>query len=150
VTEFLFYQVQGEPPESVLPTLVERSRGRGWKVVVQVTTPERLQALDEHLWTYTDDSFLPHGTDLEPNAAEHPVLLTLGDANGNDAAIRFLVDGAALPADPSGYERVIVLFDGKEDEALTLARAQWRAVKASGHEATYWLRDEDGRWRKKA
>lgn len=134
----------------MLPNLVERSRARGWRVVVQVTTEERLQALDDHLWTFSDESFLPHGTDREPDSVDHPVLLTMGDGNANAAAIRFLVEGAPLPSDCSAYERVIVLFDGRDDDALAQARVQWRAVMQSGQPATYWQRDEDGRWRKKA
>lgn len=148
VTEILFYQLQGERPEAVLPTLIERSRERGWRVVVQTASEERLRALDDHLWTYTDESFLAHGTDREPAPEEHPVLLTQGDGNANGAVVRFLIEGAPLPADASPYERVVVLFDGNEEESLALARGQWRQAKAAGHEATFWQR-EGGRWRKK-
>lgn len=149
MTEVLFYQLQGERPETVLPTLLERSRERGWRVVVQATSEERLGALDDHLWTYTDESFLAHGTDREPNPGEQPILLTLGQGNANEAAVRVLLEGAPLPTDASGYERLVVLFDGNDEESLALAREQWRAVRAAGHDATYWQR-QDGRWRKKA
>ena len=77
MTEILFYHLQRQPLEAVLPTLLEKSLGRGWRAAVQATTAERLAALDDHLWTFTDDSFLPHGTDREPDAADQPVVLTL-------------------------------------------------------------------------
>jgi DNA polymerase-3 subunit chi len=150
MTDVLFYHLQRQPLEAVLPTLVERSLERGWRVVVQVTSEERLAALDDHLWTYSDDGFLPHGTEREPDAATQPVLLTLSGANPNGASIRFLVDGADLPEDAGAYERMVVLFDGTDIDALALARDRWRAVKAAGHEATYWQQDERGRWQKKA
>lgn len=134
----------------MLATLLERSRERGWRVVVQATSPERVQALDDHLWTFSDDSFLPHGTDAEPNAAENPVLLTTGDGNANDAGVRFLVEGAPLPSDVASYLRVVLLFDGDDEESLTHAREQWRVAKGAGHDATYWQQDEEGRWRKRA
>ena len=150
MTQVLFYHLQRQPLEAVLPTLVAKSLERGWRAVVQATSEERLAALDDHLWTFSDESFLPHGTERDADPAEHPVLLTLSEGNRNGAAVRFLVEGAAFPADGGAYERVIVLFDGNDPDALAAAREQWRTVKAAERDATYWQQDERGRWGKKA
>ena len=150
MTEILFYHMQRRPLESVLPSLIEKSLERGWRAGVQAVTEERLQALDDGLWTFSDESFLPHGTDRDPDAASQPVVLTLRDANVNGASIRFLVDGAALPEDAGAYARIVVLFDGTDQDALLLAREQWRGAKEAGHTIAYWQQDESGRWRKKA
>ncbi len=150
MTEVLFYHLQRQPLEAVLPALLEKSLERGWRALVQATTPERLSALDDHLWTYSEESFLPHGTDREPDAADQPVVLTLGEGNPNGASVLFLVEGAAVPANAAAYERLVVLFDGNDPEALALARAQWQAVKAAGHIVTYWQQDARGRWERKA
>jgi DNA polymerase III subunit chi len=150
MTDILFYHLQRQPLEAVLPSLLAKSRERGWRVAVEVPVEERLAALDDHLWTFSDDSFLAHGTDREPDAAEQPIVLTTGPANPNGAAIRFLVAGAAVPAELADYERVVLLFDGNDDEALAAARQDWRKLKAAGREATYWQQDEHGRWHKKA
>lgn len=150
MTEILFYHLQHQPLERVLPTLVERSLARGWQAAIQTASEERLAALDDQLWTYADESFLPHGTDREPDAASQPVVLTTRDANPNAAAIRFLVEGADLPADAASYARLCVLFDGTDQDALLRAREQWRQAKEAGHEVAYWQQDESGRWNKKA
>jgi DNA polymerase III subunit chi len=150
MTEILFYHLQGQKPESVLTTLLEKSLERGWRAVVQGASEERMEALDAHLWTYRDDGFLPHGTWREGEAAEQPVLLTLGDDNPNAAQVRFLIDGAALPADVQSYARIVLLFDGEDAEAVAAARGAWSAAKAQGHEATYWQGDAQGRWVKQS
>ena len=150
MTEILFYHLQNQPLERVLPSLVERSLERQWRAAIQVASEERLPALDDGLWTYADDSFLPHGTDRDPDHAGQPVVLTLKGTNPNDAAIRFLVEGAALPEDADDYARICVLFDGTDEDALLRARAQWKEAKAAGHVIAYWQQDEDGRWQKKA
>ncbi len=150
MTEVLFYHLQRQPLEAVLPALLEKSLERGWRAVVQATTEERLSALDDHLWTFSDDSFLPHGTDREAIVADQPVVLTLGGGNPNGASIRFLLEGAEVPEDASAYQRMVILFDGNDVEALAIARDQWRAVKAAGHDATYWQQDQRGRWERKA
>ena len=148
MTEMLFYHLRRQPIERVLPALLERSIERGWRAVVQAPGEERLDALDAHLWTFRDESFLPHGTWREAEAAEQPVLLTIHDHNPNGAAIRFLIDGAPVPADARAYERIVVLFDGEDPDALATARACWSESKAQGFEVTYWQTDDHGRWQR--
>jgi DNA polymerase-3 subunit chi len=150
MAEILFYHLQGQKLEAVLPLLLEKSLARGWRVVVQGGTEERIEALDAYLWTYRDDGFLPHGTWREQDAAMQPVLLTVNDGNANAAQVRFLVDGAPMPAEAADYERIVLVFDGDDEEAVQGARAQWADVKARGLAATYWQPDENGRWQQKA
>jgi DNA polymerase-3 subunit chi len=150
MAEVLFYHLQNQALEDVLPTLLQKTLERNWRAAVQVTTEERQAALDDHLWTFTEDSFLPHGTDREAHAADQPVLITLSEDNPSKASVRFLAEGADLPPDMGAYQRIVILFDGNDSQALALAREQWRKVKAEGHDATYWQQDERGRWQRKA
>src|SRR3974390_3727622 len=116
MAEILFYQLKGQTPEQVLPALLQKSLDRGWRVVVQASSDERVEALDAHLWTWRDDSFLPHGTWRDPEAAEQPIVLTADDKNPNGAAGRFLVDGARLANEEGNYERIVLLFDGDDPD----------------------------------
>ncbi|MCF3641494.1 DNA polymerase III subunit chi [Rhizobium sp. TRM95111] len=149
MSEVLFYHLTESRLEDALPSLVDKSLERGWRVAVQTGTPERRDALDAHLWTFRDDSFLPHGTDEQAFAADQPVLLTASPGNPNGATIRFLVDGAEPPS-LDGYERVIFLFDGHDQPELDAARAHWKRLKGEGHQLTYWQQTNEGRWVKKA
>jgi DNA polymerase IIIc chi subunit len=150
MTEFLFYHLQGQPVERVLPVLLEKSIARGWRVVVHTSSEERVDALDAYLWTYREDSFLPHGTFREATAAGQPVLLTVKDHNPNAAKVRLLIDQAPLPEDVDQYDRVIVLFDGGDDEAVAEARDRWQIAKSRGFAVTYWQADDSGRWQRRA
>jgi DNA polymerase-3 subunit chi len=149
MSEVYFYHLQNQPLEKVLPQLIEKCLERGWRCVVQAQSDERVTALDQHLWTWRDDSFLPHGTDSEANASEQPVLLTTSDGNANAAQVRFFVEGASS-RDLAGYERAIYLFDGNDPDAVDNARAQWKTAQEAGHTVTYWQQDEAGRWQQKA
>jgi DNA polymerase-3 subunit chi len=150
MTEILFYHLQRQPLERVLPTLLEKSLERGWRVVVQAASEERAEALDAHLWTFRDDSFLPHGTWREAEARAQPILLTVHGDNPNGASVRFLLDGVALPPDVASYERIVLLFDGEDPDAVDTARARWSEAKQNGFEVTYWQPDDNGRWQRKA
>lgn len=154
MTEILFYHLQHQPIERVLPALLEKSLERGWRVIVQSSSDERVEALDAHLWTYSDSSFLPHGTVRGGDAAEQPILLTADGDNRNGAQVRFLIDGAPLPDKLDDYLRLVLIFDGGDEDAVAAARLQWKTVKErsveQGLAATYWQPDEQGRWVKKA
>ena len=149
MTEVLFYHLQNRTVEDVLPGLLERSVERGWRVVVQCSE-DRVEMLDAHLWTYKDDGFLPHGTGKDGMSGDQPILLTAGDDNPNDASVRFLVDGAPLPEDAAPYERIVLLFNGEDPDAVSTARERWTAAKSLGLDVTYWQPDENGRWQRKA
>jgi DNA polymerase-3 subunit chi len=147
-TEVWFYHLERTGLEQALPELLEKTLQRGWRALVRVREAARLQHLDGWLWTYRDESFLPHAPDDEPNAARQPVLLTTGFENANGADVLFLVDGAE-PGDLGGYARCVVLFDGGDEAQLAVARAQWSAVKASGAAVSYWKQQARG-WEKQA
>jgi DNA polymerase III subunit chi len=132
----------------VLPVLLEKTLERGWRAVVQVGMPEQLDALDDGLWTYRDESFLPHGQARDGHAEFQPVFLTSGDETPNGAGVRFLVEGA-VPATYRGFMRLIFMFDGANGHAVASARAQWKAAKAAGCGCAYWQQSEAGRWEKK-
>ncbi len=150
MTEMLFYHLERQSLERVLPALLERSLERGWRVVVQAPSEERIDALDAQLWTYRDDSFLPHGTWREADAREQPILLTISDDNPNAAAVRFLIDGAPVPEDADAYQRIVLIFDGKDPDAITAARTRWSEGKAKGFAVTYWQTDAHGRWQRRS
>lgn len=148
-SEVLFYHLERQPLERVLPGLLEKTLQRGWRAVVQAGSAERLEALDASLWTYSDESFLAHGTAKDGHAEDQPIFLTLDPVTPNGAGVRFLVDGADAP-DYETHIRLVFLFDDNDDEAKAHARQQWAAAKAAGCKVSYWKQSPEGRWENKA
>ncbi|MEL6746324.1 MAG: DNA polymerase III subunit chi [Pseudomonadota bacterium] len=161
MTEVWFYHLERAAALDVVPTLLEKTLERGWRAIVRTSDPERIATWDTHLWVYREDSFLPHAaalTDAAPASASEAhhawlarqqVVLTTATDVPNGATVGFLVDGAA-PEAIDGYERVVLLFDGRNADELQAARGHWSALKAAGHALTYWQQDQSGRWQKKA
>ncbi|HYG27603.1 MAG TPA: DNA polymerase III subunit chi [Caulobacteraceae bacterium] len=147
--EVWFYHLERSSLEQVLPELLERTLQRGWKALVRTGQPQRVDQLDAHLWTWRDDSFLPHGTAEEPMAERQPVLLTSANDNPNGAQALFLIDGAE-PGDLSPHERCIILFDGRDEAALASARVHWKSFKAEGRSISYWKQGAERGWEKQA
>lgn len=143
--EFFFYHLERQPLQIVLPVLLEKTLSRGWRACVRFSSAERLDTIDSALWTYRDDAFLPHGSTRDGFVDRQPIFLTLEADNPNDAQVLFLLE-AAEEADPERFMRIVRLFDDADEEAKTKARAEWRDVKASGFDVSYWRQDQRGAW----
>ena len=145
MTEVLFYHLQAHPLEQVLPVLLERCLERGWRAVVLTGSDERTAALNAHLWSYRDDSFLPHGAVADGHAAAQPVYLSTRFVNPNQAQVLFLTDGADC-AEIASFMRCVDLFDGNDETATQAARERYRRAVAAGFDVAYWQQTERGAW----
>lgn len=146
--EVWFYHLERSTLEQALPELLEKTLARGWRALVRVCDPDRLDRLDDWLWSWRDDSFLAHGRAGDPEASRQPILLTDGMENPNGAQALFIVDGAEL-GELDGFARCLVLFDGRDAEALAVARGRWKEVRSRNLAASYWRQSETGRWEKR-
>ena len=147
MAEVIFYHLTSSPLEASLPEMLERSLGRGWRVVLRCGSEAGIAWLNAMLWTYRGDAFLPHG---RSDGARQPIYLTLGEENPNDANVLMLIDGgrASLP-EMAAFERTCLIFDGQDPRAVAAARDDWRAVREAGLPAKYWGQ-EQGKWVQKA
>lgn len=142
-----FYHLTEKPLEATLPVLLGKALQAGWRVEVRGRDADLLNRLDTHLWR--GDGFLPHGMAGGPHDAEQPVLLTT-EPGGNDATCVMTVDGADVaPEEVAALERVCILFNAADADAVETARSQWRGLTEAGASAQYWS-EEGGRWVKKA
>ena len=149
MTEIGFYHLTRTPLERALPKLLEKVLGAGKRAVVRAGSPERVDFLNNALWTYEPASFLPHGTAKEGEEASQPVWLTSDDENPNGAHILVLTESVTA-GDVGDFERCLEIFDGRDQQAVDAARARWSGYKESGHPLTYWQQTESGGWEKKA
>ena len=152
MTETLFYHLERRALEDVLPGLIEKTLERGWRALIRCDSAERAEAIDNLLWTYDDQSFLPHAQQGDGDGARQPVLITVEEANANAANVLFLVGGATPPAwsEKNDLTRIVLMFDGRDPAMLSSARAAWKDAKAAGHEATYWKEMPSGKFEKQA
>ena len=145
-----FYHLTRGPLEATLPVLLTKARAAGWRVAVRGTDPARMKWLDQKLWTGSDEGFLAHGLAGGDHDADQPILLTCDAQAANAPECLMSIDGAVVsPEEVTGSERVCILFDGNDPDAVQQARAQWKTLTDAGASAQYWS-EESGRWEKKA
>lgn len=149
MTDVAFYHLQRTPLEAALPRLLEKTLEVGARAVVMAGSEERVEALATALWTYHQDSWLPHGTAVDGHAEEQPIWLTSREENPNGARFLFLTDGADT-ALVGQFDRCFDMFDGNDPVAVQGARERWTARKKAGFPVTYWQQTERGEWQQQA
>ena len=145
-----FYHLQKQTLDEVLPRLLLKAYATGKKIKLSVGTPERVDFINSLLWTFEDESFLPHGTKKDGFAEMQPIYVSSDDENPNNAEFLFLTDGAVMECEKlAAFERVFNIFDGNSEDSLVSAREYWKQLKDSGAELHYWQQDSSGKWDQK-
>jgi DNA polymerase-3 subunit chi len=147
MTDISFYHLTTRSLENALPKLLELTLKSGERAVILTGSNARVEALNDHLWSYEPNSWLPHGSNIDGEEAEQPIYLTTTVENPNNATFLFLIDGA-VSNQIQTFKRVFELFDGRDKELVEAARRKWKLYKESGHVLSYWKQGEDGKWSK--
>lgn len=145
-----FYHLQKAPLEHVLPKLCEKAYATGKRIKILLGNEERVEFINSLLWTYTEDSFLPHGSKKDGFVENQPIFISAREENENQSQMLILADGATPSLDVlSQYERILNIFDGNDENALNRARAYWKEIKALNGELHYWQQNERGAFEQK-
>lgn len=144
-----FYHLTRTPVERALPRLLEKILQRQERALVLVA-PEKLSILDDALWTYRPDGFLPHGTASTGRAEDQPLWLTENEVelhqNPNQSKYVVLTGGRKFPSHLS-FESCFYMFDGHLQDELEEGRNAWRRLREEGgHLLIYWKQDSQGNW----
>ena len=131
-----------------MPRLLAKTLQAGERAVVMLGSPERVDALNTHLWTCDPNGFLPHGAAKDGEADRQPVWLTHLDENPNGANFLFVADRARSET-VADYKRCFELFDGRDETAVPIARAL-EGLQGGGPHVVYWQQTPGGGWEKKA
>jgi len=148
MTEIRFYHLMTRGVDQALPEILQKARAAGHRIVVRTRDAAEAERLSQWLWTWKPDSFLPHGTARDGQAADQPIWLTAENDNPNDAAVLVLTAGQQVE-DPHPYTLCCDLFDGRDETQVLAARMRWKNYKDSGHTLTYWQQGEKG-WEQKS
>ncbi|MBQ9270745.1 MAG: DNA polymerase III subunit chi [Alphaproteobacteria bacterium] len=144
-----FYHLQRQTLEEVLPKLLQKAYAADKRVLLKLPT-EKVEEINTLLWTYNDESFLPHGSKKDGFAEEQPIWLTDTDNNANNAQFLFLACGVQSEVEcAAAFERVFNIFDGNNQTALEQARQLWKIYKEAGFEVHYWQQTSTGSWEQK-
>lgn len=135
MTDISFHVNLGDPVAYAC-RLLRKAAASGARVVV-VAEPQDLRALDQALWTFSPQDFLPHcvaGAAPASVMARSPIVLA-PDAHAAPHRQVLVNLGTQVPEGFDGFERLIELV-GRDEAALQEARTRWKHYAAHGHTPT--------------
>lgn len=104
--------------------LIEKAYARGHRVFIYCSSKEEAELIDELLWTFKDDSFIPHN--LQGEGPEPPPAVQIGYAQEprgfNDILINMQAEVASFH---KRFCRIIEIV-GAEEEDKALSRQRFR------------------------
>lgn len=126
-----FYLLASEHPEerSVLVCrLIEKAYTKGHRVYVHCANQVDAEHIDELLWTFKEDSFIPHN--LQGEGPEPPPPVQIGyskDPRGfNDILINL---SQTIPEFYSKFKRIIELVINQEEDKV-LSRSKYKTYRS--------------------
>lgn len=149
MTDIQFYHLLTTPLERALPKLMEKALSAGMRCVVRVDSEATMDRLNDVLWTYQERSFLPHGSAKDTHAQHQPIYITYRDENPNGATLLVITDGSQLD-NPESYTKVLDIFNGHDEAAVSNARSRWKHYQTSDHTLSYIKQQEGGGWKNMA
>ncbi len=154
MTEIRFYHLHRKSVEQALPELIDRAYARGHRILVRLPHEDAVARLNESLWTFRPESFLPHGTATDSKDADfaqaNPIwLTTTSNDNPNKADVLIVTSGMPTP-DMESYALCCDILDGQDQTQIEQGRVRWKQYKEAGHSITYWQQNDAGKWEQKA
>lgn len=143
-----FYHLLTTPLERALPKLLEKASQGKFRTLLLAESDERVDQLNQLLWTYDPGSFLAHGSLRDGHAEEQPILLSTRIEALNNANLLLVTDGRCCE-EPSMFERIADMFDGGDAQAVEKARVRWGYYKEAGHSLSYLRQTDSGGWEQK-
>lgn len=142
-----FYHLTQVPLERALPQIAEKVLATGGRLVIVAGDAAQRAKLDQLLWSYAPESFLPHGKAGGDDDARQPVLIAEVPEAANGARHIALVDGV-WREEALGFDRAFHFFD---ETRIGEARVAWKGLAdRDGVERNYWKQNDAGRWEKAA
>ncbi|MDR3325967.1 MAG: DNA polymerase III subunit chi [Rhodospirillaceae bacterium] len=143
-----FYNLKKTTLERALLQLLKKILQMNERVVIMTGSKERVDFLDQLLWTSDANSWIPHGTSCDEEIDCQPIYLTDEDENPNNATILLLIDGA-VSCKLMDFSRCLILFDGKDENVLQMQRIFWKKWKNPGVNFIYYQQNDHGAWQEK-
>jgi DNA polymerase-3 subunit chi len=142
-----FYHLTKLPLERALPQIAAKVIAAGGRLIIVAGEENQRVRLDQLLWSYAPESFLPHGQAGGEDDARQPVLIVASPEAANGARNIALVDGV-WREEALAFDRAFHFFD---EERIADARAAWRGLAdRDGIDRNYWKQNDAGRWEKAA
>lgn len=147
MTQIIFYSTAPLQVEKTLFALLEKSLEKGNKSLLLFKEKEKCLSINEQLWTYKQNSFLPHISEDDQiyDNIDVPVYLSTKNENPFKAELLFSIDGF-LPDNIDHFERVIIIIDVNDELLNEKYKNYYLDIKQNFEDIVFYKSDDNGKW----
>ena len=147
MTQIIFYSTAPLQVEKTLFALLEKSLEKGNKSLLLFKDKEKCLSINEQLWTYKQNSFLPHISEDDQiyDNIDVPVYLSTKNENPFKAELLFSIDGF-LPDNIDHFERVIIIIDVNDELLNEKYKNYYLDINKNFEDIVFYKSDDDGKW----
>lgn len=160
-----FYHLERNGVEQSLPLLLSKAYQSNKRVLVLCKDVQQSESLTKLLWSYSEESFLPHGNEKDGgDIKEHPIYLTHtlpAKEEQPDTLIMLEPQPELKSEEIENFSMICLMFDGRAQDVLDLARKNWRMLRDASkafekekgevlYDLSYFQQTPQGGWEKKA
>ena len=147
MTQIIFYSTAPLQVEKTLFALLEKSLEKGNKSLLLFKDKEKCLSINEQLWTYKQNSFLPHISEDDQiyDNIDVPVYLSTKNENPFKAELLFSIDGF-LPDNIDHFERVIIIIDVNDELLNEKYKNYYLDINKNFEDIVFYKSEDNGKW----
>lgn len=133
MTDVLFVRLEKRDKALHLCHWAQRFFDAGERVLIRVQEDKQVRMLDSYLWTFSKDSFLPHGcvTTDEHSVPDEPIVVTASEQNVNNAT-RLLMGSPCAIEFMMQFQQIIDFAEMYDPDLAQQSRERFRVYREAG------------------
>ena len=141
-----FYNASHRDVVADIAWLTENIFKKNNRIIIFCTDQETAELVDEFLWSYRDDSFIPHSLKKYGEASHNPILVTTDLDEGYDHNVLLAFNGVLIKKnDWQRFAKIYYFFDDQDIKEKENARSMWKIFSSLDVDCKYWI-NEKNKW----
>ena len=129
---YILYTDSRQEKNILVGQVTHKAWQQGYRIHIQTQSPAQARFIDKLLWTYQEDSFLPH--DIYPDVPESMAPIQIGYSSQIGENMRVLINlTEQIPSFCEQFERIVEIVDDIPS-ARESGRTRYRLYKSQGYE----------------
>ena len=113
-------------------------------ILVYCKDYENVKIIDDFLWTYQDDGFIPHSIETKERSSIYPILITTNIHEDYEHNVLLALSGVLIKEkDWKKFSKAYYFFDDQENKEKENAREMWKSFSALNIACKYWVNKAD-------
>ena len=101
---------------------------------------ETVEVIDDFLWRYKEDGFIPHSIEKKERSSIYPVLITTDIDEEHKHNVLLALSGVFIKdQDWQNFTKAYYFFDHQENNQKENARLMWKSLSALNVACKYWV-----------